>query len=287
MSRITNQIKQSLYYRANLLFPGFFKKRFFSNVSRGLTDAAQVGALPEKEMLVLYFLLKPGNVTVDVGANHGAYSYFFKVMTKSARVLAFEPLPDLFKKLRRWFSDIELFNLALSDAGGTATLRIPVIANRLFQSRAKLDQLKEEHETDAKELTIRIDTLDRVAETAQLQRLDLIKIDIEGHELKAIAGAAATIKRFRPWLLVEIEARHHGGSITPAVNTICAHGYAAWYFDFVAACLQPIAGYNVTDMQDPRRQNTFAYINNFLFMPLGSEKEIAGINQRLAAYLRK
>lgn len=286
MSRIVNHLKRSIYYRATLLFPSFFRKRFFDGLHKGLTRADQVDLLPEKELLVLYFLLPENNVAVDVGANNGAYSYFFKTLTGSARVLAFEPLPGLFRKLKTWFNDISLFNLALSNENGQATIRIPVIGDRLFESRAKLDNLTEENQSGLRELSIQTARLDDVLNNQALERLDIIKIDIEGHELKAIEGARKSITKFHPWLLVEIESRHHGGTVDKAVAEICTLGYEVWFFDFFNRRLKPMSEYRLTEMQDRAKQNTFAYINNFLFMPTGKNAEIARVNEELAVFLK-
>lgn len=284
MSRAVNSLKQSIYYRATLLFPSFFRKRFFDGLHKGLASADQVKLLPEKELLVLYFLLPKNNVAVDVGANNGAYSYFFKTLTGSSRVLAFEPLPGLFRKLKIWFNDITLFNLALSNENGQATIHIPVIGDRLYESRAKLDNLKEENQSGLRELSIQTAQLDGIIPNHEISRLDIIKIDIEGHELKAIEGAKKSIAAFHPWLLVEIESRHHGGSVDKAIAGICELGYEAWFFEFKTKRLQPMTAYRLKDMQDPKKQNTFEYINNFLFMPAGKSAEIARVNQELAAF---
>lgn len=285
MIRLINTLKQNLYYRATVLFPGFYKKRFFTNLHKGLQNPNDVKLLPEKELLILSYLLPEKNVAVDVGANNGAYSYFFKEITKSERVLAFEPLPGLHKKLKVWFKNIELFNLALSDKAEKTKIRIPVINNRLYESRAKLDNLKEENESATMEIEIRTNTLDAIVVECKLQRLDVIKIDIEGHELKAINGALNTIQKFHPYLLVEVESRHHKGSVEQPVSAISSLGYKAYFFNFKSQKLEAFSNYDLKEMQNSRNQNTFNYINNFLFVPLGKEDEVLKVNERLVRFL--
>lgn len=278
--------KQAVYFQATLLFPAFFKKRFFARLHKGVNSSAQVHLLPEKELLVMYLLLPENNVAVDVGANHGIYSYFFKSITKSSRVIGFEPLPKLYKKLQRWLPDVDFFNVAVSDKKETTVIHIPVIAQRVFESRAKLDLLPEHQQTGSKEITIQTDSLDRLLEGLALQRLDIIKIDIEGHELQAIAGATQSIQRFKPWLLVEIEGRHHNGSITAAVKSICELGFSAWFFNFQRGELRPFSEHDVTTMQNPQDQNSFRYTNNILFAPLAKENEIERVNASLRKFLK-
>jgi len=52
--------------------------------------------------------------------------------------------------------------------------------------------------------TIRLTTLDAFVSERDFARVDGIKLDIEGAELAALRGAATTIERFRPWLIIEI-----------------------------------------------------------------------------------
>jgi len=64
---------------------------------------------------------------------------------------------------------------------------------------------------------VEVQTLDGVCAAEELTRLDFIKIDVEGGELQVLMGGEASIKQFRPALLVEIEDRHtaryhHAGS---------------------------------------------------------------------------
>lgn len=284
MSKILNNLKQKIYYSATILFPSFYKKRFFSNLHNAFSDSKNCGLLPEKELLVLYYLLKDNHVAVDVGANNGAYCYFFKEIKKAKTVFAFEPLPNLFKKLTIWFKNIELFNLALSNKKEVAKIHIPIIDDKLYESRAKLDDLKEVNETGFKEIEINIDTLDHVLEPKNINQLDIIKIDIEGHELKAIEGAVKSINTFKPYLLVEIESRHHNHSIPEPVEYICSLNYKAFFFNFKSKNLEPFSNYNVVEMQNPKNQNTFNYINNFLFVPLEKLGEVENVNQQILNY---
>lgn len=287
MSKTLNNLKQKVYYSATILFPSFYKKRFFSNLHKAFSDSKNCGLLPEKELLVLYYLLKDNHVAVDVGANNGAYCYFFKEIKNAKTVFAFEPLPNLYKKLTIWFKNIELFNLALSNKKEVAKIHIPIIDDKLYESRAKLDDLKEVNETGFKEIEINIDTLDHILEPKKITQLDIIKIDIEGHELKSIEGAVKSINTFKPYLLVEIESRHHNNSILEPVEYICSLNYKAFFFNFKSKSLEPFSQYNVGEMQNAKNQNTFNYINNFLFFPIEKLSEVEKVNQQILNYFNK
>lgn len=281
MNKKLNNLKFKIYYIATILFPSFYKKRFFYNLHKAFLNHKYTELLPEKELLVLYFLLKDDHVAIDIGANNGAYCYFFKEIKNSKRVLAFEPLPNLYKKLKIWFKNIELFNLALSNKKEIAKIHIPIINDKLYESRAKLDNLKEENETGFKKIEVHVDTLDNICVEQKLNQLDIIKIDIEGHELKAIEGALNTIKKFNPYLLVEIESRHHNHSIIEPINYICSLNYQAFFFNFNIKKLEPFSQYNVVEMQNNKNKNTFNYINNILFFPTDRVCEVEMVNQQL------
>lgn len=287
MNKTLNNLKQKIYYSATILFPSFYKKRFFFNIHKALSDFKKCGLLPEKELLVLYYLLKENHVAVDIGANNGTYCYFFKEIKKAKAVYAFEPLPNLYKKLTIWFKNIELFNLALSNEKEVAKIHIPIINDKLYESRAKLDDLKEANETGFKEIEINVDTLDYILNFKKVNQLDIIKIDIEGHEIKAIEGAIQTINTFKPYLLVEIESRHHNHSIVEPVEYICSLNYKAFFFNFKTKSLESFSQYNIAEMQNPKNQNTFNYINNFLFFPIEKLNEVEMLNQQILNYFNE
>jgi hypothetical protein len=67
-------------------------------------------------------------------------------------------------------------------------------------------------------LNARVDTLDGFVEGHGVQRLDLMKIDVDGHEYQVLKGGAKTLARFQPILLVEM---------SPYVQDEQNHGFAA------------------------------------------------------------
>jgi len=138
---------------------------------------------------------------VDVGCNVGAILDAMLRVAPEGRHYAFEPLPDLFRDLRRRFGhrpNVELFNLALSDRSGRATFQ-HVVTNHAYSGlrRRRYDRPNEE----VVEITVDVQPLDQVLPAAQ--HVDLIKIDVEGAELEVLRGAVATISRYRPLVIFE------------------------------------------------------------------------------------
>ena len=146
----------------------------------------------------VYLLPKLGDIVVDVGAHYGIYTILSATIVSSkGLVLAFEPYPHSYRTLLlnatlNRLSNVKAFNVALGDFDGTAKLYIassPAYHSTMF-------------EVGEKALNVYIRRLDNVIEELALDRIDLIKIDAEGAELKILKGAQNVIKRFKPKLTV-------------------------------------------------------------------------------------
>lgn len=135
-----------------------------------------------------------GGVFFDVGANFGYYSVRVAARYAHAKVFAFEPNPPIFERLRRnvqlnSLSNVEAVPMGLSDHDGQAAL----------QTRSDSSGWSRVVEGAGIQLT----TLDSFKTRSQLTRLDLIKVDVEGHELAFLRGAERTIREFGPAILME------------------------------------------------------------------------------------
>jgi FkbM family methyltransferase len=203
----------------------------------------------EPEIRLLPTLVDRRRNAVDVGANKGTYSYF---MARLARqVYAFEPNPKMFAVLRQTAGrNVTALPLALSDRSGAATLRVPYGRKGVSNQGSSLSAAKPmEHFIPLEVETRRLDDLG-------LGDIGFIKIDVEGHEREVLAGAAQTIGRDRPTLLVEIEEAHTGIPLIQSIEWVCGLGYDAYFAR--DARLQPVAAL------DPPRHG---YIFNFVFLP--------------------
>ncbi len=157
----------------------------------------------EPELAILRELVPPGRTAVDVGANRGIYSYALSRI--AARVEAFEPNPALARfvagKLKR---RVRVHAVALASRAGTGTLHVPNTDKGV--PLHLLGSLGNVHATqDIARIEVPLATLDGFA----LADVGFIKIDVEGSELDVIAGAARTIARDRPHLLVELLNHPH------------------------------------------------------------------------------
>jgi FkbM family methyltransferase len=160
---------------------------------------------PNVHPAVLGFL-QPGSVVIDVGANLGEWTVpFARKVGPAGRVLAIEPAPRNAVALESTLAanalrHAEIVRCAVGDNDGIAQFAVPVVTSaRTDTGTARIGPTGAGH--DALQVPLR--SLDSLAAEQDLPRLDLIKIDVEGHERKVLDGAAAILGRYRPVLVVE------------------------------------------------------------------------------------
>jgi FkbM family methyltransferase len=196
-----------------------------------------LGAFERSTVSALRKLARPGNTVFDIGANIGAHTLgLARSVGPSGRVFAFEPSDFAFEKLKR--------NLALNPEleSRTSAHQILLAAEssaalpeRIYASWPLLASEPVHPKLRGRLLTTsnaRVDTLDHFCERERLARLDLIKIDVDGHEVPVLTGGAKTLDRFQPTLLMEM---------SPYVQDEQQHG-----FDALVSLLRD-AGYSIED----------------------------------------
>ena len=146
---------------------------------------------------LMRFLLRPGDTFVDVGANVGYYSVLASgLVGRTGTVLAIEPQPPALSMLAlnatRRDSPITVVSVAASDETGAAQLWV----------RPEGDTSSLSPGGPATPTSVPLETLDHLC--AELPRVTLLKIDVEGHELQVLRGARTTISRHRPWICFEL-----------------------------------------------------------------------------------
>lgn len=167
------------------------------------------GMFERRTVLACRRRLRPGDVALDVGANIGALTlHLARCVGPSGRVFAFEPTAFAFRKL--------LTNIALNPAIAPRIVpeqvmlvdpRSSGLVPRLYSSwpLAGKSELHEEHRGRLMETTgARAMTLDGYTAAAGVASVDLIKLDVDGHECSVLRGAVETIKRHRPVILMEL-----------------------------------------------------------------------------------
>jgi FkbM family methyltransferase len=175
---------------------------------------------------------EPGMVIFDVGANIGFYTLLLaKRVGPTGRVHAFEPDPLSFAILSRRAArpNVELNPTAVGDRTG----RITLFTHRSNRADNRVhDSLGGE---TAETVEVALTTLDDYCAARRIDRIDAVKMDIQGAEVAALKGFRKTLGRLRPrWLLIEFSPEHlraAGSSPEGFWKILDEVGFEPWGFD--------------------------------------------------------
>jgi FkbM family methyltransferase len=202
------------------LLPDFLKRQlkrayYYKKFSEAKWDQ-------EPELALLKSMVSPGQTVLDVGANYGLYTRFLAALVgENGRVVSLEPVPETYDivahnvKTYR-LTQAEVLPLAASDQEGQAVVFIPTWedgSDNFYEASLSASSATAQGRSISIQ-TIKLDTL-----CQDFERLDFIKLDVEGHEPEALAGAKQVIQRFRPSMLVEINDDFEKGSTGDKVLT--------------------------------------------------------------------
>lgn len=163
---------------------------------------------PEVQAALGRHVPPPGAAAWDLGAHFGFYSLWLtRAVGPQGEIVAIEPDPVSHARLvrhvrlNRW-ANVRPFACAASDRAATVSL---------IQSGgagATTSHLPYQHESTRGARTVEVVTcaLDALAEREKLRPPTLVKIDVEGHAAAALRGAAATLQRHRPRLLISLHS---------------------------------------------------------------------------------
>jgi FkbM family methyltransferase len=224
----------------------------------------------EFELQLLPGLLTAGRKSIDVGAADGLY--VAHLLGTSEKVIAFEPRPDSVRELRDIFaghgSKVQIEPVALSNACGSAQIRILT----RDPGRSTIESDNGLVDRDGSPMTS-VEVPVRVLDDYEFSGVGFIKIDVEGHELPVLQGAARTIVREQPVMLIESEDRHKPGAVASLVGFFDAIDYRGF---FVAeGKLVDIKEFEPAVHQNPNNIGGWKddwkrygpYVNNFYFLP--------------------
>lgn len=207
----------------------------FQTASLGL-----YGEWARGEVEALCSFLQPGSVAIDVGANIGTMTIpMAKRVGTGGLVIAFEPQRVAFMclcgnvALTHCLNQVRALNAAAGDTDGT--IDVPVVdVNKPFNVGGV--RLQDPNYDEVMKLRKEIVPLSRI-DSFNLERVDLIKVDVETMESKVLAGAIETVQRCRPVICAEALIDH----LTPTGTIesenlermkafLLGNGYEARYF---------------------------------------------------------
>lgn len=162
----------------------------------------------DKDLILNY--LKSDSVFLDIGANIGHFTFYFKEKVPTIECHLFEPNPKLQQCIQKTLSSSNIekvyaHEIALSDSNGSATFFIDsyndgghsLIGNKISQKSK-----------NTQKLTVKTAKLDDYAREKNIQKIDVIKVDIQGAEESFVKGASETLNRHKPIIMIEVDSEN-------------------------------------------------------------------------------
>lgn len=279
-------ISRNIRYSLAISFPSLMKPIFYSKFNKMLFPEIDVKLIPEVELFFINDFIEKDSVVFDIGSNEGLYLLLFESAQKYNKIYGFEPIPVLNKRLKGFFPNLSIFDFAISNQTNIGKFKVPLINDKRYDTRGTLENFEEVNETGQNVFEVKTISMDDFVEKYKIENLGGIKIDVEGHELKAIQGGLNTLKKFRPFLMIEIEQRHHADlKIESIFEEVLNCGYQGFFFDPIEVKFFPIANFDYEKHQN--RKN--CYINNFLFfnIDLNLQNLFLEIENKYSSALKK
>jgi FkbM family methyltransferase len=210
---LVRAVSKANNHRYRLCYVPAYRSFLYLNLSEPLTLRRLLGQYEKQKFRLMRAYLKPGMTFVDVGANLGDYTFVASRLVRGGKVVAFEPDPSNYSWLsksieRNRVANVDLRQEALSDRRGQATLFLGEVSG---WHTLKPGQLSGERGA----VTVRTTRLDDLV----LDRIDLVKIDVEGAEFEVLQGAKEQLRRHRPIVLVDLHPTK-GADIPGVLRTL-------------------------------------------------------------------
>jgi FkbM family methyltransferase len=164
----------------------------------------------------VFKLIKKNKITncLDIGAHVGEFSKRLLELG-NMNIIAFEPMQKTFLKLKKietkYQKSFKCFNVALSNKRGWAEIYYTNPLSQLSSISINLNKINFLKSKKIKKQKISIDTLDNFSKKNEKffrKKIDFIKIDTEGHDLKVLVGATKFIDKNKP-KFIQVEMNYH------------------------------------------------------------------------------
>jgi natural product biosynthesis luciferase-like monooxygenase protein/amino acid adenylation domain-containing protein/non-ribosomal peptide synthase protein (TIGR01720 family)/FkbM family methyltransferase len=217
-------------------------------ISRAETDLIYREIFEEEVYLQHGVTLFPGDCVVDVGANIGLFTLFAERRAPGAQVYSFEPVPPVFAKLRdnvAWNgAGARVFNAGLSSRSGAAEITFypqwsgmsglyadaredeEITRAFLRNQDARLAEHADEllaGRFEGQVFRCVLKTLSEVIRESSIERIDLLKVDVEKAELDVLRGIAEADWPRIGQIVIEAHDRH--GNLQEIRDLLAAHGF--------------------------------------------------------------
>ncbi|MGB8700251.1 MAG: FkbM family methyltransferase [Thermosynechococcaceae cyanobacterium] len=179
-------------------------------------------------------LLQPNDTFIDIGGNIGLYTIVAsKIVGKNGKVLTFEPAPFHCEAIRKnielnRIENVALYETALGSEDGSVQLVLPEGGNRGMFALAKNGEADDLHNAP---VPVKLSRFSSLVKAEAIERVSLIKLDIEGAEPLALSGMDDLFNRFCPSVLIELNEaslQRLGNHSAHLVQWFTQRGYKGW-----------------------------------------------------------
>lgn len=209
-----------------LIYKIFGLKTYLQIVSRIYICLVSLGYGKKKypEIHHLKNVVKPGFHCIDIGANLGYFSYFMsKYAGKTGKIYSVEPIP-LFGEIwtknvgRTKMQNSTLFPYALGAEETSVQMGMPVVEGTVHHGMTKVIETANNNYEQTFNVTMKVpDELFK-----DIERLDFLKIDVEGYEHNVFANMKQTLTKFHPLIQAELGGEENRKE---CFDILCSLGY--------------------------------------------------------------
>jgi len=224
------QIYKHLHFKGVFKVPvkeniSFHMRHYGYQVENDIFWKGLTGRWEKKSIEVWMKFTEKARVVIDIGANTGIYALISKSLNSATRVIAFEPAERVFRKLEQNIQlnnfTIEGMQMAVSDHCGEA------IFYDTDEEHTYTATLQKISHSLLKMVNVKITSIDDLIREKKLDRIDLMKIDVEYHEPEVIKGFSL-ISKYHPSILIEILSDDIGNRVQEEIENF---GGDYLYFD--------------------------------------------------------
>lgn len=230
---VNDKIKRSnISFEKNKLILDKYKFQTIEN-DKGISTELQI--YQSHEPLTTHLMikeLKQDMVCIDLGSNIGYYAVIeSNIVGKSGNVFAIEPSPVNFPVLKSNLENQKMdnflaYNIAIGDKNEDMEF---IVSSKSNWSKIRIDN--EKINPGDRVIKIPVKTLDNFVKENDIEKIDLLRMDVEGFEYNIILGADEVLKKFKPKIFVEIHKMYLGKEKTHEIfNNLKNKGYEIKYY---------------------------------------------------------
>jgi len=233
-ARPNENVYRHLYFHGDFLVQiddshSFWMKHYGFELENSLFWVGLKKGWENKSLSLWIELSENADVIFDIGANTGVYSLIAKSLNPEARVFAFEPMQRVYKKLVLNNSlnayDITCFECGISNTNGTAIV-YDTPTEHIYSVTVNKNLNAPSAEVIPTEIEIK--RLDTIIEELGIEKIDLLKIDVETHEPEVLEGLGKYLTKYQPTILIEILSDEIGEKVEAVVQ---GHDYLYFNID--------------------------------------------------------